>query len=776
MALESREIQVLLSFVTDPQSRAAIQQAFDSLGAGFKTAQDAATALDAEYSKVFAKIGTVSDPQKRAALTESISNIRMVGRASLDAAEASGTLNGEFIVQRESLRRTAAELSNVDKAVRTTTVSFRNFGGAMRWAILGMSMQRLGRFMEQPWQKAFGLAGSFAKGAEKNDAAAQRWLNAMERIEKAEMRVGRVLSEQIGPYLEMLAGVVESIADFAEKHPELVKASVLSMGGVAILGTVLSAGSVFAMLASALRIYGAVGGVAAAGGAAGGGAAAGGVAIGSIVASAGAVILALAAGGIIGKLIYEHFKQPGQGGMLAEAGKSLLMLSEIGGLQFARLTDALGITEGRAIEVAQGIAEFNQSLEDLGRTSKDAGQALQIPKEAIQTYADYLKAESEATLQHNAERNEIEEKAAQERVSIEQNAEAERNQIIADGAAQRRRELEEFNLSQARQARDWANSETQWEEDYYAQRMETVKSDRQEIIQAEQDFQKRMRELRQKHEDRLDDLVASRDALGIVREMRSYERERQQAIEEHQVEMQRMKADNADKLCEMDTQFAKEKARRLENYEQTLADQQEDFDRQMAQEKAAEQKRLAAIEEEKRAELLKLEQKNKEALRDLDNQYRKEKQARYDAMIEQLNDLEVFTGKMKASWDEYYSAAEAGLKALIEKAKNMGLSEGETAGKQAGGYASYGRYLLGERGREFVLSAGTTRQAERFVGGGLTQGRLIGALAGGGGVVIENLVLPGTNMNEQQIARFMQDKFPGFLADALQKARGRLNI
>src|SRR4030067_3828543 len=98
MALEEREIQILLSFATDPHSRKAIEAAFDSLEGGFKDAETAAAALDAKYSELLAKIGQVSDPQQRAALTESVEGMGQGGGAALGAAEATGTLNGEFVI------------------------------------------------------------------------------------------------------------------------------------------------------------------------------------------------------------------------------------------------------------------------------------------------------------------------------------------------------------------------------------------------------------------------------------------------------------------------------------------------------------------------------------------------------------------------------------------------------------------------------------------------------------------------------------------------------
>ena len=56
-----------------------------------------------------------------------------------------------------------------------------------------------------------------------------------------------------------------------------------------------------------------------------------------------------------------------------------------------------------------------------------------------------------------------------------------------------------------------------------------------------------------------------------------------------------------------------------------------------------------------------------------------------------------------------------------------------SSGRVEGGYATYGRYTLGEKGTEFVMTNSATRAAENIIGGRLTQDALLGALARGAG-------------------------------------------
>ena len=54
-------------------------------------------------------------------------------------------------------------------------------------------------------------------------------------------------------------------------------------------------------------------------------------------------------------------------------------------------------------------------------------------------------------------------------------------------------------------------------------------------------------------------------------------------------------------------------------------------------------------------------------------------------------------------------------------------------GSASGGYVGYGVRLLGEQGREFVLSNSTTKAAEEYIGRGLSQDSILSALVRGSG-------------------------------------------
>jgi hypothetical protein len=776
---EAREVQILLSFYTDPKARAAIVAAFDSLGGGLKDASEAVNKLNADFAALAVNIGKVQDPTRRAAWQEELLSLRQSSAEALKSAESGDKLNSVFIEQSGRVRKLTGEIDEFNKGIDKTNQGFGQMRRVVGLAMLGFGLQMSGRQVMGIGKSVFGAANEWAQEAGQGDAVARRWLNAMERIDEAQGRIARTLASSVQPWMDKIADLAEQAAAFAEQHPEVVKAIAgLAAGTFAGGKLMMGIGMPLNIAATGMQLgmyTGLIGASGAAGAAGAGGAAAAAGGIPAIAAVVVAVLAYLGAG-----WVYDRLKQPEQGGMLREATKTTATIAGISLIGWAALTDELGITEGAAKRAAEAVAKARDEIDNFGQVTGRVSSALQIPAEAVQAFISYRRAEAQAAEQYNQQRSQIETQYAAQRSEIEARYEAQRTDIVQDAARAQAQALENFNFNLARQARDFAANESRIEEDYYRSRLEALQDMHESIQRAEEDHQARMRQMREDHEARLDELVASRDALGIVREVRSYERERRQAEEAHNTEMRRMRADAADRLREMEAQFARERSRRLADYNQRLADQQEDFARQQEQARAATQQRLAELEAQHRTEMQKLQQAHNDKLRELASQYARERRQRYDAFIEQIRDLDLLTGRMKQSWDLFYADMETKLREFIDRVNAMQIgSEGTgtvAPGRASGGYVTFGRYLLGEEGREFVLSASATRAAERFTGGSLTQGRLVAALAGGGGISIGDITFPGVQMTKPEFKRFLKDEFPDALADALQKARGKVRI
>jgi len=784
MALEQREISILLSFTSDPQTRAAIETAFKSLDGGLKTTEQAVEQLNAEFTELAAQIAKVNDPARRAAGFEGLQALQKTAAAEIKAGQGGGALNSVFLEQRERVRAATEEVRRYNQGISDTTKATNGMGKAMSMAMLGFGLQMSGRQLQGMGASFFGMASNFADNADEGNAAAQRWQAAMERIEAAQMSIGETLATTLQPMLEQIADLAEKAAAFADKHPEVVKAAAGLAAGTFMAGTAMMAiGMPMNIVATGMQLGGLMGIGGGAGGAAAGTAGAG-IGAAAVPVIAGLVVSVLAYMGA--SWIFDKLKQPGQEGMLEEAGKSSLMLSGMFSVGLAKLTDTLGLTDGAAERAARGAQKMVTAFDAIGEGAPKAGAALQkaFDKEkwasAVNAFIDYRKAEADAEQQYSERRSQIVRDYAEQRSEIEARYEQQRTQIMQNYARTRARAEQDFQRQQDQAAEDFARSESQAYADYQQQRSEAVSSYNQQIEDLEKSHRERLRKMAEDHEGRVEELVAARDALGLVAEQRRYRREKAEENRSYQQQRQQARQDLRNQLAEMDAEYQAERASRAAEFARKQQEAQEEFDLQQQRRKEDYQRQLSELETSHRQQQQEAQRHYQDQLTQLSKTYQEEKRRRLQAFNQQLIDLGVHTGKVKQEWDRFYADMETKLREFINRANSMGNDAG--ASRAFGGYAGFGMYRLGDApgggpgGREFVLNATTTRQAERFVGGGLTQGRLLGALAGGGSVSIGAINLPQTTMSESQLTRYMRNKFPDLLADALEKAQRGMRL
>lgn len=347
-----------------------------------------------------------------------------------------------------------------------------------------------------------------------------------------------------------------------------------------------------------------------------------------------------------------------------------------------------------AVESQRALMEkFTQVLfpPEVEAAAGDGGGAAGMPGGTIRVVAD--------------EALEIFEEYQAERLSIEEENERARNEIIAQ--AGRERERLEQQILDAVIAHN--RQEAQIEQDYYRNRLQRAQAAGLEMARMEEDHQRQIRRMREDSEARQDVLIGSRDALGLVRERRKHEIERQRAEEDHGVNLSRRNANFALEMAQMEQQFQIQRARR----EEAFTEQQSQL---------AEELEFVRAKRDEELELLK------------------------NATTTQLNDLKNAALQRIAIIDSTLvaglgvvtqSAATAGQMLAWLNAQRAALGAGPsrpTPRRRAkGGYAS-GLVLTGEEGIEFVLDAKTTKAAEAMVGSGkLTQGNVLGAGGGRGG-------------------------------------------
>jgi hypothetical protein len=663
--------------------------------------------------------------------------------AAMDRGEDTRELN-------EQLQQIEANMRDIGEAAR------KYVGGQAKQAFAqlreaGERMQQLSIPFLTGGGAIFAAAGTaiakYTSYVGDTTAASSRWLSATRDMEQSYMRIGAVATERLLPVMEKLADLAAEVASFVEQHPEVVDSA------LKVATAMLAIGGGLQIAGGAMKAVGAAGSLAQMAGIGGAGAGMAGAGIGASALVTAIIPIAVTAtlAYMANKTVLDPYNPDVVGRRQAGAN---YFNAQFGQDKTATQTSSLAETIER---LGQSAAEAEPKLREV--------EDVMLSQAAVDAYVNYRKAEAAAEEQYNLERNRIVEDYGKQRAELELRYEQQRTQIVAEYNRQRAQAAADFARQQEQAQEDFQENEARIEEDYLAQRAETLADLHSELERLAQNHQKRLRELERDHQMRMEDLAANRDALGMVREQRRYEDERRAAEEEYRQAVTDAKARTQEVLAELDQQYQIARSRRLADFQEQQAEAEEQF--AIQQERAAEQfaARLEALDEQYKTEQERLENAKDEALRTLDDQYRREKEMRRRAFLEQLYQLQAFHGDQLAAWQTFYQNMRNELEDFIDDMESAMPDSGSTTGMSVGGYASYGRYTLGERGREYVLTAGTTRALERSLGGRLTQGAILGQA---GRVVVINLNAGALSRQERRrILGESRDMILGELAGAL---------
>lgn len=765
--MASKAVEILMRFTLDRQGQKAVSNNLTELK---KTLDNMRAEAEKTRTALANAIKSAADEAPR--LQQELETIETTIRSI--EQEATDTFAKQYV---DAARKAAEETQNLAERAGRLGVALGAAGGA---GLLAMG----------------GLASKYAEFSGMAEDTSRAWLDTSDRIEQAQLRLGRASAQALDPWRNALAGILEQMASIAEQNPGTM--SGMAAGAVAAAG----AGGGLAAVSQGIRLVADMkflSAVALQKTAAQDMLKAAGIQAGAATAMKGA-----GAAGSAGKVL----SMAGIAGLLGTAGTAAGVVGGgmyLGNLAGKKVSGGTGIEhfaaigahgvgylvggEQKANEFFTAVGKLTGALDESTAAAMEAAMAEKelatnriLPEEAVNSYIAYRQQEAQAEEQYSQQRAQIVEEYASQRKQIEEQYEQDRTNIV-EQYAERRAQITEnyekrqteatknYNRTIERQARDFAQNEARIQADYYRQRSEMVKDYHEDVQRAEEDHQRRMRQMQMEHQARSDDLIAARDALGLAREMRDYENNRQQVEDEHQIDMKRHSQDFAEQLREMEANFREQRQRRLEDYQQRLADQEEDFQRQQEQAQEAyeaqlqdledaEQEQLSALEQSYQDQLTELEQHKRDMLAKLKQQYLSEKNARDQAFRDQLRQMKLFHGDQLTAWEAFYDRMREELQDFIDEtsassdidvADSSNNDSGGSGGKKArasGGYASFGEYLLGERGTEFVMSAPATQAAERMIGGRLDQQNILAAMSGrnGGGMVV-NLHLPSGVMS-----------------------------
>lgn len=648
----------------------------------------------------------------------------------------------KFGLDKTNADRAADSLKKIERGAESAERRLNRLReSAEKMNMVGMTIAGVGAAIGAPLMMA---VNTYVSKIGEAGTVSREWLETQKSLEETQMRIGRVAAQTLLPYLKDAARLAGQVADFVEQNPDAVKlalgtaAAAVGIGGtVSAISTAVTTGAALVGVLTQAGIIGA--GAMATGGAATGLTAVGTAAAG-IVAPLAAAAAALVALGVSTFNIAQGItKDVGwmSDTLIASSKDFADYQSKVAALkkrpewaliQFgfyeapdAGTWQALNSEYAKNPSLMQDLVTpsiFNgngNAPPNSGVPLADAGLSRRGASGASSTSAgsdwrvNYLSAQAKA-------KKEVEVETADYNALVQrrlQDLEADLSQMQTDYDDERLKRIRDFQLNEAR-----------LEEDYYAARAETARQYDTETQQREAEHQKEIRRMAEDNAAENDDLIRSRDALGLVKALRKQETERQRKEEDYQDETSQRNAAYAEALRSAETQYILQKERRQQDYQTQLSDAAQAFEQQREQRR----------------------KQTEQQLTDDGEAFRKRKKQIDDQLA------------------EIFAAISAGLTGL----KGKGRSTPQMA---TGGYAGLGQYLLGERGPEYVLNASTTRAAERVLGGGLSQERVLRGLSGGASVDVGGITVHGADV--ETAARLAGEIVTQRVREAFQKARGR---
>jgi len=655
----------------------------------------------------------------------------------------------------------------------------------------------------------FGFAAKYVNSAKEATTVTAAWKKAQDSLKESGEKTGAVFAQVALPLLQKAADTAAKAASFIEKHPEIIQAALnagLIAAGLGAVGLAVSKGiKLYAdqlylssiplqLEAGKLQFAAAREQLVAARLRAGAitpdqaiptsvpsstqkvpgiGNALGTLAKVTLVATSVIIgaELGLTLGNAIAKLIDPNSKDMTMRETLFYGGvraieaieqKWFTFLGNIG----KSIPDLLGGKALRHLGEAgnknlQKVDKFFQELllgaDELGKAAeKLSGVRGSANFEAVlKAYEDYKRDDLAIIQKHYAERSKV--------ISDALRAEAKSNEEFARNAARIRSQM---GKSIADATASYEQQSIQAEQQYAQERARIIRDSGIEIQRIEEQLQENLRKLRLDHEDRIEELVASRDALGILKEQQSYERARSEEIRQANQEIRQRREDLALRLQDLAENYAQEKAQRYAEFQTRLEE---------IRNNAAEQ--LRELTAQHQAEIAEIRANAAQRVKELDDQLKEERKRRYDYFIAQLQDLDANLLGEKALRKQRQDEMIAELDAFLLRYKaGMGTLLAAPPPKASGGYATYGTYLLGDamgggRGKtEYVLGGDVTELAERVMGGRISRSKMIAMLSAVNGGSRNNVTYNDSRRIESRVSDADRQRMIDDTLDALSIA------
>ncbi len=617
----------------------------------------------------------------------------------------------------------------------------------------------------------WGSAAKYVATATQANAITDTWKNTTNDLAAQTNRIGEVMANAVLPQYKEMAFLEGKLADFLQAHPEVAAGAnlvgELLVGTGAILKAVSTgirlvsdvmfieamhehSGAMAGVFAPAVGVFkgsvdqfGAetgmqrigfeplpkapVGGMAGALGT-----------IGTVTLLATSVIIGAELGLTLGNAIAKSMQ--GENYQPQNIQDAFITFSKIFQLPWIGLAQLIGNLDPKLASAANGFITFENNIDSfvgklIGASRYPSDPASSDPYKLTaqqqQTFTDVVVKDYEnfyKTEQTDAQNNiDAISKIHQEANKSEQQAATSNAKAVAsinDNYATLLSNQAANQLLQDKAALD----------NYQAQRATTVRDGNLKIVDEEASLKKKLADLEESHSNKIWDLVAKRDALGIVRENQSYDQTLSKDIRDANDIIAKDKRDTAIRLQDEANAF---------NRSQEQKHAQEAL--QYQQEAAAHAKQLATQQQSYDDQLKTIQDNEAQKLQAQKDAYQKQETALRTNLISQIND-EYWAlnseAKMKSAYyQQSLAGAEAFMKqyvAALDPGAHLSVSGIHgTIGIGVGvhdysGYAYPGTYAMAQNGKpEFVLSGQATSAAEQIIGGRLTEQALMSRLLTG---------------------------------------------
>lgn len=775
-------LQIIAKFAVDKgsqaQAKAAIRDVEGAAGRGAGGSLGGAVTVKAPTVRAdFADIAeTVADYRRtwNASLEQAAESLSLgpqftqtgkVWSATRDEIIASAKAAEQFGMASNSA---AASVKNIETTAKSTEKAVKGIakqGSSMMMGMTGFTLSMTGMALSKLGQGMFLPIDAFTKSAGETNPVSAEWLRTQKELEQSTIRIGASLAREALPAMKQISAVAGKVAGMIEANPALAKAAVgvgaaLSVGGtmLMVVGQVMS--SISAMKALMILIKESQAATAA-GKVAGTGAAVAGGAAATAAGASGGLLAAIVALGAIFQSI------PGKIG--AELGK------KIGSFQAAQQLLTIGANKlGGALGGPETARKWTLAIGQLtGAISKaDAvtraaagtfGKA-GITREMVDAFINYKEEELRAAQQYRQQSQQIREEARRAEAEANRNYTNQRSQINSQFSNEEAAASRNHSQQLAAAQRELWQEEARAQADYYRQRSELVADYNEQEVQAEAEHQRRIRQMMEDYNAKIESLADARDALGMLREMQAYERDRQRAEEDFGAERGKRAAELQSRLAEMDQQYQAEKAKRMADAQARIAELNAQYAAERSQRAQARTQQLSELDAQHKSEIEQIRRGAKEKQADLTRTYNQETADRKKAFDTQLRDLGAFGEKETRLKQQYYEQQARLLEQYIKGAGGSGSGSfaGVTGsasstpaadknkpqrfnplqainqmlqdlfpGRAAGGYVNEGLYKLHDD--EYVLNPATVSALERLGGGRRLSQNLILGLARGGG-------------------------------------------